>query len=411
MPRTSVKAKIHRVLSQCTLALCASLTLTSLWASSSSIPPNKLSATELPNPSPEELLIQIYKDLRDNRLQASLEKANLLVAAYPTFRLGHLVQGDLLMMQANPVATFGSAQQGPQEKLRDLKQEAAVRLQSIQSRPDPSLVPLAAMAVSSEYKSVYVADVARSRLYVFDNIDGKLRFNTDYYITQGKFGAHKTKEGDQRTPIGLYYINEHIPGPKLPDFYGPGALPINYPNDWDRFNKRDGHGIWLHGTPSDTYSRPPLASDGCIVLANQDIRTLISNTVVGKTIILIGENIQFVKPDAVVQEQRQFQGFLNAWLQDVASGNESKMSSYYADGFRSFRGDSRATWIAKQYRNLGADVKMRDVSLFQYPGQKDMIVSTFTIDTPAKKNASSRKRLYWQKEGSDWKIIFEGAAN
>ena len=57
-------------------------------------------------------------------------------------------------------------------------------------------------------------------------------------------------------------------------FYGTAAFPISYPNEWDRRQGRNGFGIWLHGTPSDTYSRPPRASDGCVVLTNQDIQTM-----------------------------------------------------------------------------------------------------------------------------------------
>jgi murein L,D-transpeptidase YafK len=62
-----------------------------------------------------------------------------------------------------------------------------------------------------------------------------------------------------------------MPQDKLTDFYGSGAFPINYPNEWDRIRGRNGYGIWLHGTPRDTYSRPPRASDGCIVLSNEDL--------------------------------------------------------------------------------------------------------------------------------------------
>lgn len=410
MPRLHSPLPLQRLATQLALAFAAALAVAPALASSSSIPPNKSTPIELRKPDPEEMLIQIYKDLRANRLQESMDKANLLVAAYPTFRLGHLLRGDLLMMHANPVATFGAANNGPQDKLNDLMSEAAKRIQSIQARPDPTLIPKAVLNISTEYKNVYAIDVARSRLYVYDNIDGKLRFQTDYYISQGKFGAFKTKEGDQRTPVGVYYVNDRIPGPKLPDFYGPGALPINYPNDWDRLNKRNGYGIWLHGTPSDTYSRPPLASDGCIVLSNQDLRAILSSAEVGKTIVVIGENLEFVKQDDQEKERRAFGKLINTWQDTVATGDEAKMLAQYAPGFRSNRGDNRTAWIARQYRGLGNDVKVRDVSLFHYPGQDDMIVTTLTMETSAKKKTTSKKRLYWQKEGSDWKIIFEGPA-
>lgn len=411
MPNRHPTSSFTRQVSQLSLALLAALTMSSAVASSSSIPPNKATTpVELRKPDPEELLIQIYKELRENRLQESLEKANLLVAAYPTFRLGHLLRGDLLMMHTTPVTTFGATGNAQQDKIKDLMAEASARIRSIQARPDPTLIPRAVLDISSEFKNVFAVDVGRSRLYVYDNINGKLKFNSDYYISQGKFGAYKTKEGDQRTPVGVYYVNERIPGPKLPDFYGPGALPINYPNDWDRYNKRDGYGIWLHGTPSDTYSRPPLASDGCIVLSNQDLRTILGSAEIGKTIVVIGEHLEFVKQDELEKDRRAFNGLLEKWQQTVASGDEAKLQEQYAPGFRSSRGDNRTTWISRQYRGLGNDIKIRDVSLFHYPGQDDMIVTTLTMESNAKRKTTVRKRMYWQKEGSHWKIIFEGPA-
>jgi murein L,D-transpeptidase YafK len=410
MPRLHTTSALQRLICQLSLACMAAAAVTSAVASSSSIPPSKSTPVEQRKPNPEELLIDIYKTLRDNRLQESLEKANLLVNAYPTFRLGHLLRGDLLMMHSNPVTTFGAAANGPQDKIKDLQAEAAKRIQSIAARPDPTLIPKAVIDISTEYKNVFAIDVARSRLYVYDNINGKLTFQADYYISQGKFGAFKTKEGDQRTPVGVYYVNERIPGPKLPDFYGPGALPINYPNDWDRYNKRNGYGIWLHGTASDIYSRPPLASDGCVVLSNQDLRVLLSSAEIGKTIVVIGENMEFVKQDEQDKDRRTFNGLLAKWQQSVASGDEARMQEHYAPDFRSSRGDSRATWIARQYRGLGSDATIRDVSLFHYPGQEDMMVTTLTMETSAKRKTTSKKRLYWQKEGAKWKIIFEGPA-
>ena len=74
---------------------------------------------------------------------------------------------------------------------------------------------------------------------------------------------------------------------KLPDFYGPGAFPISYPNEWDKLHRRNGYGIWLHGTPSETYSRPPRATDGCVVLTNDDLRRLARYVDVGRTPVVI----------------------------------------------------------------------------------------------------------------------------
>src|SRR5207253_2380867 len=106
-----------------------------------------------------------------------------------------------------------------------------------------------------QQKHALVVDSRRSRLYVFANADGRPRLIADYYVTLGKNGMEKTREGDQKTPIGVYHVTANLPRQKLTDFYGAGAFPINYPNEWDKRRGRNGHGIWLQGLPSAIYAR------------------------------------------------------------------------------------------------------------------------------------------------------------
>src|SRR5690606_34848488 len=145
-----------------------------------------------------------------------------------------------------------------------------------------------------DQKVAFVVDARRSRLYVYENRDGYPQLVTDYYVSQGKFGVNKSREGDQKTPLGVYYVTSRLQGRKLPDFYGSGALPISYPNAWDRLNGRGGSGIWLHGTPADSFSRPPLASGGCVVLSNPDLRRLSQEAEIGKTPVVIADEVRFV---------------------------------------------------------------------------------------------------------------------
>ncbi|WDZ98417.1 L,D-transpeptidase [Herbaspirillum sp. WKF16] len=400
------------------LMLClAGLPTAGSVASSSSIPPQSAGPTvPQAKPDPEALLIDIYKDLGANRLREAQVKADALVAAYPTFRLGHLVRGDLLMMHARPVRNFGAMSDGPQDKLKELRDEAMVRIRSLQEKPDPRLIPKAVLQVGDDQKNILVVDTSRSRMYVYENQGGELRYQNDYYISQGRFGANKAKEGDQRTPIGVYYVNSRIPGPKLPDFYGTGALPLSYPNEWDKRNGRSGYGIWLHGTPSDNFSRPPLSSDGCVVLANPDLQNLYSTAEVGKTVVVISQHVQFVDKGEWNRQRDAASAMLEQWQQSLESTDSDKTLSYYSNEFRSAQGESLSTWFSRQQKSMNGarftSVKLRDVSLFRYPGgPEDMIVSTFTQESAVGKSKNAiRKRQYWVKEGSQWKIIYEGNA-
>ena len=53
-------------------------------------------------------------------------------------------------------------------------------------------------------------------------------------IAVGKALGDKQVEGDNKTPEGIYFTQELINGNTLPAKYGPFAIPINFPNTFDR---------------------------------------------------------------------------------------------------------------------------------------------------------------------------------
>ncbi|OGB26615.1 MAG: hypothetical protein A3I66_03465 [Burkholderiales bacterium RIFCSPLOWO2_02_FULL_57_36] len=369
-------------------------------------------------PDPDIVLIEVYKDLAANRLRHAQAKVDALVEAYPNFQLGHLIRGDLLLMHTRPVTTLGAVPtlgvvtNGSQEKLKDLRDEAMARLQSLRERPDPKLLPKAVLQLREDQKHVLLVDAKRSRLYVYQNQAGKLSFVTDYYISQGKLGVDKFKEGDQKTPLGVYYITSRLAGARLPDFYGAGALPINYPNEWDKLNGRSGSGIWLHGTPSESFSRPPLSSDGCVVLTNPDLDKLFASVDIGKTPIVISDQLEFVEKTQWDADRGTAMGLVEAWRRDAESRNPALLMANYSQHFKAERGESFTAWFAKQQqpvnRARSGSLVLRDLSLFHYPGEENLIVATFTEDSViGKSRSSARKRQYWAREGAHWKIVAE----
>lgn len=364
---------------------------------------------------PEVMLIDVYKALSANRLRDAQAKADALVAAYPNFRLGHLVRGDLLLLHTRPIKTFGAASNAPAESLNNLRDEAIVRLKSLRERPDPDLIPRAILQMRDDQKNILLVDAKRSRLYVYERVNGNFKLVSDYYISQGKLGVNKFKEGDQKTPLGVYYITARLPGARLPEFYGPGALPINYPNEWDKANGRSGSGIWLHGTPSDSYSRPPLSSDGCVVLTNPDLKELSASVEIGNTPVIISEDLKFVSKAKWDADRVAANKMLEAWRVDLETTDPELLRRHYSRNFKAMRGQNLNNWLDKvQQSNLGArkiNVTLRDVTLFRYPDQKDqkeLIVAAFTQEAVIGKGKHvTRKRQYWAKEGVQWKIVSE----
>ena len=364
-------------------------------------------------PDPDASLIAIYKDLGANNLREAQAKADALTTAYPNFLLAQLIRGDLLLMHSRPITGLGSGSNASQSQLADLRNEAMVRMHSFRERPNPELVPRALLKLRDDQRYALLADTKRSRLFVYENLHGQLKLVSDYYITQGKLGVHKVKEGDQKTPIGVYYITSRLARTRLPDFYGAGALPINYPNEWDRINGRSGSGIWLHGTPTGSYSRPPLASDGCVVLTNPDLQKLLGSVVVGKTPVVISEQVEFISKQQWANDRASIDQVMEHWRRDLESLNTQTFLRHYSAQFKSASGEDLATWSAKHQQTMAGvkemSIKLQDETIFAYPDRHDLIVTTFTQNaTIGKRHLLQRKRQYWLNEGKNWKVVYEG---
>ena len=72
-----------------------------------------------------------------------------------------------------------------------------------------------------------------------------------FKIAIGKEKGDKQYEGDNKTPEGIYLLIV-LSTVAFPEKYGPLALPINFPNDFDKDQGKTGHGIWLHGVADDS---------------------------------------------------------------------------------------------------------------------------------------------------------------
>ncbi len=357
---------------------------------------------------------EVIRAIEQRKTDEALKKVDALLLRYPNFRLAHLIRGDLLLARTRPLSTFGNSPDAPTEKLADLREEAVARLKAYRNRPPSNYVPRYLLQMEPDQKFAIVVDTQRSRLYIYQNDSGRPRFVADYYIAHGKLGAEKTREGDKRTPVGVYHVTANLPRQKLSDFYGSGAFPINYPNEWDRQQGRNGHGIWLHGTPSDTYSRPPRASDGCVVLTNQDLDALSGYLQVGLTPVIISNTIEWLSLDDWASERSALNREIEAWRKDWESRDVDRYLAHYSRSFRNNEGDF-AQW--SQQKRLVAKSKswvkvdLSKLSVFRNPGKEDMIVVTFEQDYRSN-NLSNvlKKRQYWIKEGGRWKIIYEGFA-
>lgn len=360
------------------------------------------------------MLVKVLTEIRNNQPERALTAVDEVIRAYPNFRLAHLIRGDLLLAHSRPLREFGEVKNAPPERIQDLRDEARTRLARYQAQTPADRIPKYVVELNRDQKYALVIDAQQSRLYVFENRDGVPHYVADYYVSSGKNGVNKTREGDKKTPLGVYHVTANLPRAKLGDFYGVGAFPISYPNEWDHREGRAGTGIWLHGTPSSTYSRPPRASDGCVVLTNQDLEMISKDLSIGVTPVIITNGIEWVKPADVADLRRDLLKNVESWRRDWEGRNTASYLSHYAPGFSTGSQDL-AAW-SRQKREVNASkawikVGIDRISAFLYPGRNDLAVVSFEQDYQSN-NLSNRmrKRQYWIKEQGAWHIIYEGAA-
>lgn len=369
----------------------------------------------------ESLLVKSLLEITQGNTKQAFNTINDLIRTAPNFKLAYLIRGDLLSAQGHGLETLGNANYAlasktSSDQIEGLRQEARTRIEYYLSDKKTHQLPNLLVKMSPEQTHVIVVDTVKSRLYVYKNADNKLQYIADYYVTIGKNGAGKQIKGDKRTPLGVYFAGKKLTQP-LADMYGSGAYPLNYPNELDQHQSKSGSGIWLHGTPTNTYSRPPRASDGCVVLSNPDLSALAPILQSGNIPVIISDSIEWLdstKSDFQAKEQKALVKSIEDWRKDWASQDADKYLTHYSDQF--FYSDGNYQKWADYKRVIQAakpkvSINIEHLSMFSYPNMKEnIVVVNFEQDF---KSASLQnkmlKRQYWINQNNQWKIIYEGA--
>jgi murein L,D-transpeptidase YafK len=375
--------------------------------------PASLLASEPPGNQYEQSLLETIKEIQSQDHEQALNSSRDLIRQYPHSRLGHMLYADLLLAKAEPLTEIGSGIE-VDSAMRDFRYEIRQRWQHDSDRTHEDLYPENILFLAEDQPYVILVDQHSSRIYVYRNQGGDLQLETDYFITIGLNGYGKEKRGDQKTPIGIYHVTRYIDGKELPDLYGEGAFPINYPNAWDKRKQRTGGGIWLHGTPSYTYNRSPWASDGCIVVSNPDF-VHIGNFIKPEisTPVIIAEQVNWITHEQWQAQRQQVMQLLSSWLFDWESQDHDRYSSHYSrtelDAYgRDFKGwDGHKRWVNRD--KTWAEIEYSKLSIFNYPGEDNLLLMQFEQSYRSNNlNIDSPKELYWRKTPEQWRIVYEG---
>ena len=373
-------------------------------------------------------LLKAILYFKSGKLDVALEKLDELIKKVPDFQLAYLLKGDLLLSKFSDTNNLGQTtllasivrrlDNSKKRQLNFLREEAQLRIRALLKNKKDKVWPRQILALGESVKKALLVDKSANRLYVYTRLaSGELVEEVnDYYITTGKLVGDKVEKGDLRTPEGVYFVTSWISPSKLPDKYGVGAFPVNYPNELDKRNGKTGYGIWLHGTDKGSYNRPPRDSEGCVVLTNIDLSSLKNEIKPGVTPVVITNKVEWIDYVAWQQERQDILHAIEKWRLDWESMNVNKYLSHYGESFWSASHNLKS-WSARK-RLLAKNktyqsVNLSNLSVLVYPDNLEdkRKIAVVRLQQNYKSNnfkSEMYKRLYLTKNDNDWRILYEG---
>jgi len=360
----------------------------------------------------ENLLIKSLYEISAGELNDALITLDEIIKQKPNFKLAHLIRGDIYQAYAHGISDFGSSSNFSKDKIEDLKEEAKKRIEShLHNASD--IIDSPRVTLPQNIDNLIYVDTNKSRLYLFEIRDHTLIKIFDEYASIGKNGSGKNFEGDKKTPLGVYTLGEKITQP-LSDFYGEGAFPIDYPNVYDKLLNKTGHGIWIHGTPKDTYSRAPKSSDGCIVISNENFNSLESILKNKQTKVILSKLSydQYFNAENNIDKHNNFMSYFESWISNWTLKNYSEYIAFY-DANAKYNSKVFEIWSSKKkkvFENTNdIQIAIDNLTIIDYPEEEEhvkYVEFTQTYNSDLLKQTSQKKQI-WRKFNNEWKIISE----
>ena len=141
----------------------------------------------------------------------------------------------------------------------------------------------------------------------------------------------KVKEGDLKTPIGVYKLVNLLTD--VDSFYGPFAFETEYPNLYDKVQKKNGYGIWIHGFP--LKGKRDNNTKGCIVMENSNLKQL-------KKIIHYENSYLLIAQDKLlttnIDEISKILAFIYKWRKAWRESDLKAYKTFYDKNFKKLDG-------------------------------------------------------------------------
>lgn len=273
-------------------------------------------------------------------------------------------------------------------------------------------LPMSLIRLPESVASLFIAETSTAQFHHFVRFENNIVYRGSRYMSIGQGGEGKERIGDQRTPLGVYFVTGQLNTSRLHEKYGVTAYPLDYPNAWDLHLQRTGDGIWVHGVDPQGGKRPVRDTDGCIALPNEDLLELAAEFQSNVTPIMITREVNWTASAPSDTLRIELESAVADWSASLVKGDMYVYLSLYDDEFRHW-GMSKKEWSSFSLQTVGrrgiTAVVVSDLLLLGYPGEDGLYLSRFRqLVTEDGRETGSTKRLYWRRDmGGALKIIAE----
>lgn len=244
--------------------------------------------------------------------------------------------------------------------------------------------------------SLFLAiDKKKQQLYIMEQ-RSPLSATASFFCSTGEKPGDKQREGDLKTPEGIYFVQNRLDGGLDFQLYGDLAFTLDYPNPVDRLKQKTGSGIWIHGRGHALTRRE---TKGCMALATQDVHALDTKLTRGTPVVIAGdvewrrEQLASKVPDELVDQ-------VNSWAQAWQGKEEDFFDFYDSSRFAAGRGRPFSAFRDHKenlFRNLDwIQVMVSDVRVL--PGPDYWVTYFGQFYRSPSLISEGVKRLYWMKD-------------
>jgi murein L,D-transpeptidase YafK len=256
--------------------------------------------------------------------------------------------------------------------------------------------------------TVFLVEKKSQQFFILQLTDSTFSIIKQYTCSTGKVSGNKYQAGDLKTPESIYFIREEKDSGKLSSIYGAGAYVLDYPNAFDEINKKNGHGIWIHGTNEPERIKNSNDTKGCVVLNNDDYKDLGKYVQLHITPVLIVDELLYRQKQFIDLDKNNILSFLEKWRQ---SWNSKDIDTYMQCYAKTFHLNFMDWQEYRNYKNYifnttqNIDIQFSNIQVFCE--SENVVINFFQTYRTEQLVDYGVKQLYLLKENDQYQIIKE----